>query len=295
MPHLKQSFLDRTFVTLNTLFLTAAGLLCFLPFVHVLAISLSANAAVQGGLVHFWPVQFTLQSYQYVIEDVSFLRSLWVSVQRIVLGVSFTMLITVLTAYPLSKTKEQFRPRTFFAWFFVFTMLFNGGLIPWFLVVNAVGLIDTIWALVIPMGVAVFHIVLVLNFFRGLPKELEEAAYVDGASHWVLLFKIYIFLSLPVLATVTLFTLVMHWNSWFDGLILLNNPKKYPFQTYMQSVIIQGNLSSVARIDIEKISQASERTVKSAQIFLGTVPILLAYPFLQRFFMQGIVLGSVKE
>lgn len=292
---MKQSLLDRSFTTLNALILAVIGLLCFLPFVHIFAVSLSSNAAVTGGLVRFWPIDFSWQSYHYVLQDEKFVRSLIISLKRVVLGVSFTMSITILTAYPLSKMQAQFRPRTFFAWFFVFTMLFNGGLIPWFLIIDAVGLIDSIWALVIPSGVAVFHIILVLNFFRGLPKELEEAAYVDGASHWTLLFRIYIFLSLPVLATVLLFTMVTHWNSWFDGLILMNNPKDYPFQTYMQSVIIEGNISSVVRIDLDRLSQASERSVKAAQIFLGTVPILIAYPFLQRFFMQGIVLGSVKE
>jgi len=138
-------------------------------------------------------------------------------------------------------------------------------------------------------------LILLLNFFRGLPKELEEAAYMDGAGHWTTLWRIFVPLSTPVLATITLFATVHHWNSWFDGLIFMNSPMNYPLQSYLQTVVIQQDLSANTNVDLDSLAEISDRTAKAAQIFLGALPILLVYPFLQRFFVKGIVLGSVKE
>ncbi len=180
----------------------------------------------------------------------------------------------------------------------MFTILFNGGLIPWYMTIKATGILDTIWALILPGAVQVFNCILLLNFFRGLPKGLEEAAFVDGANHVKILFRIFVPLSTPALATVALFTIVMHWNSWFDGMILMNSPDKYPLQSYLQTVVVKLNTSSFASIDpvqAKLLNQISDRTVKAAQIFMATLPILLVYPFLQKYFMSGIVLGSVKE
>jgi putative aldouronate transport system permease protein len=282
------------FTWFNNTFLILLSLLCIFPLVHVLALSFSSSSAASAGLVKLWPVEFTLSSYQYVAAKAEFWRSMFVSFQRVILGGLINFFLTVLLAYPLSRETKQFKPRTFLAWFLFMTMIFHGGLIPWYIVTKELHLLDTIWALVLPNAVPVFNVILLINFFRQLPKEMDEAAHVDGAGHWTILWKIYIPLSLPVLATITLFSLVMHWNSWFDGLILMNSPENYPLQSFLQTVVIQRDLSMVGSSDLESLSEISDRTLKSAQIFLGCLPILIVYPFLQKYFVKGIVIGGVK-
>jgi putative aldouronate transport system permease protein len=162
------------------------------------------------------------------------------------------------------------------------------------MVVRFTGIMDSLWALILPMAVNVFNIILMLNFFRSLPRDLREAAFMDGASHPTVLFRIYLPLSLPSLATITLFTIVFHWNEWFYGLIYMNRPENYPLQTFLQTVVINIDFSRVTERDLDLVALISNRTNRAAQIFVATFPILLAYPFLQRYFIKGIVLGSVK-
>lgn len=271
--------------------LAILSLLCVLPMVHILAVSFSGSAPATAGLVKFWPVQFTLSSYEYVLNKPEFFRAFGVSLQRIALGVSLNIGLAILIAYPLSKEVKAFRARTFYTWIFVFTMLFHGGLIPSFLTVKATGLLDTIWALVLPGAVPVFLVILLLNFFRGIPRELEEAAFMDGAGHWTTLWRVYVPLSLPALATITLFSTVNHWNAWFDGFIYMNRPEHMPLQTYLRSVVIDRDTSL---FNLPELQEVTDRTSIAAQVFLGALPILLVYPFLQRFFIKGMVLGSVK-
>jgi len=289
------SWSRKLFQLCNVLFLLLLSILCLLPIIHVLAVSFSSQVEVAAGEVFFWPVEWNLKSYQYVIDKPEFFRSMNVTMQRVVLGTIVNMSLTALCAYPLSKEVKAFRFRTFFAWYFVFTILFNGGLIPWYLTIKGAGLLDSIWALVLPGAVPVFNVILLLNFFRGLPKELEESAHLDGAGHWTILWRIFIPLSLPAMATVTLLTVVGHWNTWFDGLILMNHPVNYPLSSYLQTVIVMPDLSKLTREDQALLQVISSDTTRAAQIFVGMLPILLVYPFLQRFFIKGIVLGSVKE
>jgi putative aldouronate transport system permease protein len=278
----------------NYPFLIGLSILCILPLIHILALSFSSKIAAAAGKVSFWPIDFTTQSYDYVFGKPDFLQALVITLERVGIGTLTGMFLTVIIAYPLSKEAQAFRYRTLYVWFFVVTMLFHGGLIPAYMIVNMTGIMDTIWALVIPGAVNVFNCILMLNFFRGLPKELEEAAFVDGAGHWIVLWKLFIPLSLPVLATVTLFTIVSHWNSWFDGLIYMNRPENYPLQSYLHTVIIKQDLALLSANNLEAMALVSERTSKAAQIFMGAIPVLLVYPFLQKYFVKGIVLGSVK-
>jgi len=282
------------FIGSNYIFLIFLSFLCLFPLIHVLAISFSSSSAAASGLVKLWPVDFQISSYQYILNKPEFIQSVLVTLKRVALGFTINLLMSVLCAYPLSKERSSFRYRTVYAWYFIITILFGGGLIPWYLTVSETGLIDTIWALVIPGAVPVFNVILLLNFFRGLPKEIEESAFMDGAGHWRVLWLMYIPLSLPSLATISLFTLVGHWNSWFDGLILMNFPDKYPLSTYLQLVIINSNPMKMSAGDIYKYAEISDRTTRAAQIFLGALPILLVYPFLQKYFVKGIVLGSIK-
>lgn len=279
-------------------FLSLFSLLAIFPFVNVLSLSLSNKTSAASGLVKLWPVGFTFSSYEFVFRRIEFFVAFGISVERVLMGTAISMLVIVLAAYPLSKEGKAFPGRTIYAWVFVFTILFNGGLIPWYMTIKATGILDSIWALVLPGAVQVFNCILLLNFFRGLPKALEEAACIDGANHWTTLWRIYVPLSTPVLATVILFTIVGNWNSWFDGLILMNSPAHYPLQSYLQTVVVKIDSSTFANIDPSQarlLSEVSDRTVKAAQIFMATAPVLFVYPFLQKYFMAGIVLGSVKE
>jgi len=292
----KNAFGRRAFDWANYVFLGGAALLCLLPLIHVLAVSFSASSAATAGFVKLWPVDFTLASYKYALNKPQFIDSFLVSLERVALGALINMTLTVLIAYPLSKERRQFRWRSVYAWFFVVTILFSGGLIPVFMVVKQLGLLDSIWALVLPGAVPVFNVILLLNFMRSQPKELYEAAFVDGAGHWSVLWRIAVPLAKPALATLLLFSCVGHWNSWFDGLIYMNKPEHFPLQTYLQSVVINRDPSLMTTTEeLKTLSQISDQTTKAAQIFLAALPILLLYPFLQKHFIQGITLGSVKE
>jgi len=292
--HYKGSISRRVFMVFNVIFFFLLAMVCFLPMINVLAVSFSSASAAQAGFVSFWPVHFNVASYKYALGRPQFLTSMWVSLKRILLGGLINMLLTILAAYPLSKDNTKLRMRTVYSWFFVTTMLISGGLIPTFMVINKLGLLDTIWALVLPGALPVFNLIILLNFFRQIPVELEEAAAIDGASHWTILWRIYVPCSTPAIATLTLFVVVGHWNSWFDGLIYMNHTSHYPLQSYLQTVIVQRNAADMQNIDYRDLALMSDRTIKASQVFMGAVPILLAYPFLQRYFVTGITLGSVK-
>lgn len=283
------------FRVLNGAFFVLYSALCLVPVLQVLAISLSSNTAVVSGRVLLWPQMATLRSYTYILEKDAFWTAMQVSAVRVVLGVAVSMAMTVLAAYPLSLSKEKFRARGPIVWLFLFAMLFSGGMIPTYMVVRYTGLIDSIWALVVPCAVQIFNIVLMMNFFRSIPPDVSESAEIDGAGHWLILLRIYLPLSLPSLATMVVFTMVFHWNSWFDGLLYMNESVKYPMQTYLQAILVQPNPRMITKATAELLRLISDRTLKAAQVFIAAIPVLLAYPFLQRFFVSGILLGSVKE
>ena len=287
------------FNVINIIFLIVSALICLLPFIHVFAVSLSAKVAAQAGQVSFWPKGFNLTSYKVVLRRPEFWTAMFVSIKRLALGLPVSMLLTILAAYPLSKSVRSFRRRTYYVWIIFFTMLFNGGLIPTYMLVREMGMLDSIWALVLlpPFGVPVFNVLILLNFFRNLPIAMEEAAYMDGANHWTILWRLYIPTSMAALATLTLFVAVSHWNAWFDGMIYMNTPSKYPMQTFLRSVVILPDRTAkkvFTIAEIKEMARISDRTVKSAQIFIGALPILVVYPYLQRYFVKGMVLGSVK-
>ncbi len=278
------------------LILALAALVCILPILNTLAVSLSDKAKAEAGLVLFWPIDVTFASYEKLLSDQLFFNSFWISVKRVVVGGTLNMLLCIVMAYPLSKERKAFRARNLYMWFILFTMLFSGGLIPWYILITRLGLIDSFWALILPGAVSVFNVILLMNFFRGVPKELEEAALMDGAGPWYTLWKVYVPVSLPAIATITLFTAVGHWNSFFDGMILMNKPQNYPLQTYIQQLIVNTNLQNISDPELlRKLQEISSRTFNAAKIFVSMIPILMVYPYLQRFFITGIRLGAVKE
>lgn len=283
---------------LLVIFLGIISLICILPFINLLAISLSSKEAASAGAVGLIPKGFTLAAYNYVIESGDFFRAFGISVKRVLLGTSINLIFMVLTAYPLSKPKERFKGRNFFMIYFFITILIGGGLIPTYLVVTRLGLRDSIWALVLPGALPVYNMIILMNFMRSLPIEMEEAAIVDGATPFQVLLKIYLPVLKPGLATVGLFSALAHWNDWFSGMIYMQNPKNYPLQTYMQSLLRNFDrllMSNFGREEMQTvIGQMNARTGRAAQLFLGMIPILLIYPFLQKYFTKGLVLGSVK-
>lgn len=271
---------------------------CILPMINILAISFSSRSRAMANQVTFWPLDYTPLAYKFIIDKPQFFRGMFISLQRIMLGVPINMFLILITAYPLSKRNNRFRGRQIYVWYLFVTMIFSGGLIPTYLTVKTLGLMDSIWALVLPSAVGTWNIILMLNFFRALPESLEEAAYVDGAGHMRVLFKIFVPLSAPAMATIGLFVCVGHWNAWFDGLIFMNTPARYPLQTYIYTIVNAVAFLELYMNDPEMMlymEKISDKTVKAAQIFLAALPILILYPFLQKYFMKGIVLGSVKE
>lgn len=285
---------DRIVDWLITIFLLAVGISTLLPLVNTLAISLSDKAAVSGGMVGLWPVGFNLNSYSFILRDEKFWQAFGVSVQRVLLGGALNFVLAVLTAFPLSRTTRAFPARDVFMWLFVFGMILNVGIVPWYLTISGYGLIDNIWALVLPGAVPIWNVIILMNFFRNIPKELDEAARIDGANPWQLLWSVYLPTSLPALATITLFSIVGHWNSFFDGLILMNNPNNYPLQTYIQQLVI-ADRPALHGGQAQLLAQLSNNTLNAAKLFVAMIPILIVYPFLQRYFIRGIMLGAVKE
>lgn len=290
-----KSFQSKVIDVLALTVSVVAALSCLLPLWYTLCLSLSDKAAATAGLVAFWPVGFNLSAYTAIMADGRFFLAFMTSVERVILGTVISLVVTVLLAYPLSRTKKEFGPRNVLMWILVFTMLFNGGLIPWYQTVKGLGLINSLWALVLASSVPMFNVILVMNYFRGLPKELEEAALVDGAGPWFILRKIIVPVSVPVLATVTLFSVVFHWNEFFQGLILISKADHYPLQTYIQQMVVNLNMGAMTEEQYKKMNELSNQTLNAAKIFIAMVPVLCIYPFLQKYFINGITLGSVKE
>lgn len=288
------TFSSKAFNIFNYVFLGVVAFMCLLPLLNVLAVSFSSKSAAAAGYVKLWPVGLTLDSYMYALKKHEFITAFLVSIKRVGLGYLVNMVLTVLIAYPLSKEKTEFSARNIYAWFFIVTMLFGGGLIPTYMVIRYTGLIDSIWALIIPNAVPVFNVIILMNFFRGVPKEIEEAAFIDGASYWKTLYRIYLPLSLPSIATLSLFVLVGHWNGWFDGLIYMNSSSKWPLQSYLRSIIINSETMMSASDELATMGNISNRTFNSAQVILAALPVLIVYPFLQKYFMKGLTMGSVK-
>lgn len=285
---------SKIFDICNVIILIIITLACLIPLWYILMVSLSSKEAVNAGQVTFWPVGFNLLSYQKILGEVTFLKSFLVSIQRVIFGGLIGVGCTLMTAYPLSRTERQFPRRNIFMWSLIFCMLFNGGTIPWYMTMRNYHLIDNIWGLVLAGSLPVFNVIMAMNFFRNLPAELEEAAYVDGAGPWVSFIKVNIPLAKPMIATIALLTIVSHWNDFFQGLVLNTKQSNYPLQTYIQQMVVSQDYSTMSVEQIKKIIQLNNQSLDAAKIFIAMIPILIIYPFLQKYFVKGITLGSVK-
>lgn len=292
---LDNSFGSRLFDKINVVILCLIALSCILPIWYTFCVSLSDKSYAAAGLVSFWPRGFNLNSYRQIMADNLFWQAFMTSVVRVILGTVLTLTVVILMAYPLSKTKREFPLRNFFMWLVVFCMLFNGGTVPWFMTMKNLGLTNNIWALVLGGGLPMFNVILMVNFIRNVPDSLEEAAEIDGAGPWSILAKIVIPVSKPVIATIVLFTAVYHWNEFFNGLVLIGKTSDYPLQTYIQQLVVVIDTSSMTDVQLQHLSEMSNQTLNAAKLFIAMIPVIAVYPFLQKYFIGGIMLGSVKE
>ena len=274
------------------------GFMCLFPLWNIVCISFSGNAAVMGNRVRMVPIGFNTEAYKKIMDDAQFWRSFVISTVRVVISLVLNMVLIVLTAYPLTKTKYEFKGRNIYMYILIFAMLFSGGMIPVYMVVKNLGLLNTIWALILPGAVPVFSVIMVMNFFNGIPKALGEAATIDGANPLQILTKVYIPCSKPVLATVALFSIVGNWNDFMSGMIYNTKVKNYPLMTYIQSLTV--NIESLVKggatgDTLANAMKLSNKSLDAAKIIVAVVPLLLIYPLLQKYLITGIVMGSVKE
>jgi len=284
----------RTFSVINYLILTVFSFLCIYPLINILAVSLSSNEAITRNEVNLWPVGFNVEAYKIVLSD----PRIWLAYKNTIVYCIFSVIVhqlmATLVAYPLSK--KRLSGRGIFTFILTFTTLFKAGLIPTYLVVRSTGLINTMWALIIPGAIPVWNVIILRTYFQNsIPNELEEAAVIDGAGNFKILMKIFIPLSMPIYAAFTLFFAVGMWNNFFSALIYLNDRNKFPLQVVLRDIIISGSstVASAFKSTFGEETIVSE-SLKSATIILVVAPIIMVYPALQKYFIKGMFLGSVK-
>lgn len=285
---------SRSFTLLNTLFLSTLSLIALFPFYNVVISSFASYEVIAKSKLYLFPTSFVLTNYRAILDEHQFFTALGVTVFVTVVGVAFNMLLSVAGAYALSK--KLLPGRSFFLGMIIFTMFFNVGLIPWYLLVKNVGLIDNVFSMILPLGINTFYLIIMKNYFHTLPEGLEESAKMDGANDIYILIKIIIPISASFMATFALFYAVERWNEWYSALLFIQSPGKAPLQILLRQLLINFNT------DIGSIGAAIRDSksiyvegVQTAAIVLTSLPILLIYPFLQKHFASGIMVGSLKE
>lgn len=289
---MRRSISERYFEVLNMFILILLGVVTLYPFLYVLTISLSTPAEVNNLGLHIFTLNPTFAAYEKVLANPQLYTAYANTIVRTLLGVSCVLIFTSLTAYPIARKSFPFR--SIIMKLFVFSMLFSGGLIPIYLIIKQLGLLDTVWSLVLPGAVSAFNIIVMRNFFEAIPSEIIESAKMDGAGELYTFMKIIIPLSTPVLAVIGLWAVVSHWNAWFDGMIYMSSTGKQVLQLFLRHSVVDPNTNLGQEYYLVDQSQIAPENLKSAIIMLVSFPVLLAYPFIQRFFVKGIMLGSVK-
>ena len=282
---------ERIFNVINIIIVTLVGLLCLAPFIHVIAKSFSGNMPLVLKKVYFWPKEFQLDNYSFVLSNKQYLVSMKNSVIITVCGTVLSMVITSLTAFVFTRQNLPFQK--LYVGLFIFTMFFGGGIIPPYLLFSSVGLLDTYAVLILPGGVGVFNIILMRNFMESISPSLEESARIDGASNMVILFKIILPLSIPAIATISLFFAVGKWNAYFNAVIYTTRKDLMPIQLYLRNIL--QNLDLLAEEDPEQLAYVSTEGVRASTTISAILPILCVYPFLQKYFVGGMMIGAVKE
>lgn len=289
---MKESWQYKLFKIFNVTVLLLIVFVTLFPFFNILAQSFSSEAYINAGKVSLWPKGFNMETYKVIMSDSMFWINYKNTVIYTVIGTLISLVLSTMIAYPLAK--KRLKGRRFLTMFFVFTMFFNGGLIPNYVLVTSLGFGNSIWAIVIPNAISVFNMLIMRTFFENIPDELEEAAIMDGSSTFGILFKIVLPLSKPILATMMLFYAVTHWNSWFPAFIYFTEKELFPVSIYLRNMI-KGAEASVGTgaTSADNLVQISAN-IKSVTMVLTVLPILLVYPYIQKYFVSGVMLGSVK-
>ena len=284
---------DRVFVVINYTLLTILGIMFFYPILYQLAISFSSAQAVSAHKVFVWPVAPTMKSYAKVFETGKIIRAYKNTLYYTAFGTVLQLIGTTFIAYPLSK--RRLFGRRWISFFFYFTNVFNGGMIPTFLVVRNLGMIDTVWALVIPGCISVYYAIVLRTNFEAIPSDLEEAAKIDGLGNWAILLKIYVPLSKGIYAALTLFFAVGFWNSYVQPLIYLNDDTKFTLQMLLRNIVLQGQMTDIGAgaSNMQDLGTNTD-TLKAACIMVVMLPIMCVYPFIQKYFVKGIMIGAGK-
>ena len=272
------------------------ALICFYPMWYTLIMSFSDKGYVDAGRTWLIPLGLNVKSYGKILKDSLFFSAMWVSVKRVIVGCAVSMFMLIITAYPLCVPEKKFPASKYIKWFFLANMMFSGGLIPFYTLMRQYHLFNSFWVLILPGALPLWNMILMMNFFRGIPGDLEEAARVDGAGPWRILWQIVVPCSKPVIATIVLFTSVGYWNEYFQGLVLMNKETNYPLQTYIRQISVQIPVGvTLTAEQYQQLAQNSNKSLEAAKVFIALVPMLIVYPFLQKYFVTGITLGAVKE
>lgn len=267
-------------------------LLILIPLIHIVSVSISDGVAVQRGEVFLLPEGFSLESYEIIFDNDDLWRSYLNTIIYTVVGTVINLILTVLCAYPLSR--NQFQGKKFFTIMVVITMFFSGGMIPSYLVVHHLGLLNTIWAIVLPVGINTWNMIVMRTFFQSLPNALMESAYIDGAGEWRTLYSIVIPLSKPILATIIMFYAVGHWNSFFSAILYLSEKVLYPVQVVLRNIVISGEVTDQLAQMQSSDQLILAKSIKYAVMVVVMAPIICIYPFVQKHFVRGVMIGSLK-
>ncbi|MEK3659719.1 carbohydrate ABC transporter permease [Paenibacillus sp. FSL F4-0236] len=289
MNQQNRSWSTRMFDGINVAILLLVSAVMIIPFIYIILISFATEQEVLSKSFLVFPTKFSLEGYRYIFSTPILLRSLAVTIGVTVIGTLVNLLLTVLMAYPLAR-KDLYGRRVVML-MVIFTMLFNAGIVPTFLIVKELHLTNTYWALIIPSAISAFNMIIIKNFFQQLPDGLEESAKIDGCNDLGILFRIVIPLSLPALATFSLFYAVTHWNTFLSAILYINGSNKWPIQVLLRQIVI---LSEKGLSDMSEAPPPPSKIINMAVIVFSTVPILSIYPFLQKHFAKGVLLGSVK-
>lgn len=291
---MKESKGDRAFTIFNYIFLAIVAVVVLYPLIFVLSASLSNPEYVISGDLWLWPKEYTVEAYEKVFQNPDIINGFINTLKYTFFGTLLNIVMTICAAYPLSR--RHLKGKGFIMAFMVFTMFFSGGLIPTYLLIRDLGMINTFWVMIIPNAVAVWNIIIMRTFFQSIPYELEESAMIDGAGNFRILWSIVLPLSLPVMAVMVLFYAVGHWNSYFQALIYLQDQDKFPLQLILRQILIQGQADDMIKATSESFlaQKLSVEGLKYAVLIVANLPMLMLYPFLQRYFVKGVMIGSLK-
>ncbi|WP_261305161.1 carbohydrate ABC transporter permease [Paenibacillus andongensis] len=284
---------NRVYDTVFIACVAVSVMLCLIPFIHIIAVSLSGTTPITSGKVSLWPLEVNLESYKKVFTNMAMIRSLGFTIFLTALSTVLCMIMTIAAAYPLSK--KELKGRSILMVIIIFTMFFSGGMIPEYILMRSLNLLNSVWSLVLPGLVSAFNLIILISFFNSIPKALEESAEIDGCSYFGMLWRITLRLSMPALATLSLFYAVGRWNGFQDALMYITKPELYPLQLKLYQMIQNSQVNDLMRLEGSQMQTVVPESLKAATVIFSTVPILIVYPWLQRYFVSGVMLGAVKE